>query len=254
MLPLQPTNEFIVNNIKETIKLATWTKHAFGGPTDDKRSLVQSIVLASLPSPTTTTKPTRHDMASALGLSLDSYKRHVKAASPKRAALEDPGDNAAIHSQVLKSKGWTKIKPELKKEMYAFIKQYHHIVHSPLKNDTILVRDPDDPSTKIKKPKLLLQVSIRELHNGLIASVPSCKKNGKPLISDTKLRMILPKEVRRMTSHHKTMCACIVCVQMRLCQESHNRFKCRLLKKMNDEINSVRTGVRSRVPLLEAHE
>ena len=91
LLPLHPTNEFIVNNIKETIKLATWTKHAFGRPTDDKRSLVQSIVLASLPSPTsqtTTTKPTKEVIASALGLPLNTHKRHVKAATPKRAALE----------------------------------------------------------------------------------------------------------------------------------------------------------------------
>ena len=127
-------------------------------------------------------------------------------------------------------------------------------MHSPLKNDTVLVPDPNDSSKKISKTKLLLQVSIRELHNDLIASVPSCKKNGKPLLSDTKLRMILPREVRRMTLHCKTMCACIICVQMNLCQSSHNRFKCRLLKQMKEEMDSVRAGVRSRVPLLEAME
>ena len=56
-----------------------------------------------------------------------------------------------------------------------------------------------------------------------------------------------------MTSHCKTMCACIICVQMRLHQSSCNQFKCRLLKQMK-EIDSVRAGVRSRVPLLEAVE
>ena len=251
-----PTNDCIINNIKETVKLATWTKHAFGRPTDDKRSLVQSIVLASLPSPTspTTTKPTTDAIASALGLPIATHRRHVKAATPKRAALEDPGDNSTVCSQVLKSKGHTKIKPEVQDKMCSFIKEYPHAVHSPIKNDTILVGDPNDPSAKIRKTKLLLQVSICELHNDLIAKVPSCTKNGKPLLSDWKLRMILPKEVRRMTAYHKTMCACIVCVQMRLHQTSHNRFKCRLLKQMKDEINSVRAGVRSRVPLMEAME
>ena len=57
-----------------------------------------------------------------------------------------------------------------------------------------------------------------------------------------------------MSLYYKTMCACIVCVQMKLYQTSYNRFKCRLLKQMNEEINSVRAGVRSRVPLIEAME
>ena len=155
-----PTNQHIVNNIKETIKLAAWTKHAFGRPTDDKRSLVQSTVLASLPSLTSstspTTKPTNTAMASALRLSLDTCKRHVKAATPKQAALEDLEDNTAVHLQVLKSKGHTKITPELQDETHAFIKACPHIAHSPLKNDAVLVRDPDDPSMKMKKPELLL--------------------------------------------------------------------------------------------------
>ena len=57
-----------------------------------------------------------------------------------------------------------------------------------------------------------------------------------------------------MTSHCKTMCACIICVQMKLHQSSCNRFKCRLLKQMNEESNSVRAGVGSRVPLMKAME
>ena len=80
-----PTNERIINSIKETIKLATRTKHAFGRPSDDKRSLVQSIVLTSLPPPTSnrSAKPAKNAMASALGLSLHTCKRHVKVATPK---------------------------------------------------------------------------------------------------------------------------------------------------------------------------
>ena len=153
MLP-PPTNEFVVNIIKETINLATWTKDPKGKTTNDKKSLVQSIVPASLASATldgSTIKPTNRDMASTLGLSLDFCRRHVKAATPKRAALEDPEDNTAIHLQVLKSKGWTRIKPDVKQAMCSFTRDCKHIVHSPLKNDAVLVPDPNDPSKKTRK-------------------------------------------------------------------------------------------------------
>ena len=41
---------------------------------------------------------------------------------------------------------------------------------------------------------------------------------------------------------------------MKLHQTSCNQFKCKLLKEMNTETNSVRAGVRSWVPLMEAME
>ena len=39
---------------------------------------------------------------------------------------------------------------------------------SPIKDDSVLVPDPVDPTKKVKKNKLLLQVSVRELHNNLL--------------------------------------------------------------------------------------
>ena len=56
----------------------------------------------------------------------------------------------------------------------------------------------------------------------------------------------LPPEVRRMSNYYKAMCACIVCVQMKLHQSTYNRFKGKLLKQLKEEVDSLRLGSRSR--------
>lgn len=65
------------------------------------------------------------------------------------------------------------------------------VAESPMVNDTILVRDKNNPKLKVRMPKLLLQILIQELHNNLISTNPSigmkgardCK--GEVLISNT---------------------------------------------------------------------
>ena len=129
----------------------------------------------------------------------------------------------------MKSKGRTKVNPALEQ----FICGYPFIVASPIKDDSVVVPDPVDPTKKVKKNKLLvLQVSVRELHNDLLKDIPECTTvDGNVLVSDWKLRKLLPPEVRHMSNYYKTMCACIVCVQMRLHQSTYNRFKGKLLKQ-----------------------
>ena len=86
-------------------------------------------------------------------------------------------------------------------------------MRSPLANDMVTVKDLEDSTKFIKVPKLLLQVSIRELHTDVIDNVEGATNPaGNPVISDTKLREILPPEVKRMTERYKQMCACQLCV------------------------------------------
>mmetsp|Transcript_13955 Transcript_13955/g.31264 ORF Transcript_13955/g.31264 Transcript_13955/m.31264 type:complete len:84 (+) Transcript_13955:440-691(+) len=65
-------------------------------------------------------------------------------------------------------------------------------------NDYVSVKDKADPSVVCKVPKLLLQITIRELHNDLIDELPEASKDGVPLISDTKLREMMPPQVKKM--------------------------------------------------------
>ena len=88
---------------------------------------------------------------------------------------------------------------------------------SPITRDTLLIAYAD---TKIKHrvPKLLLECSMRKLHNELIASPDDGGLVGARhaithdvIISDTMLRSLAPPQLRPMTNNHKIMCGCAIC-------------------------------------------
>ena len=105
-------DQYLIQNIKQVIKLLAETQNSKGRTTDDKRSVVHSIVLACLPSPNLQGKqPSDRAVADAsIGLHWSTYRRIVKGVTPKRASLESNEDNKeTVHSQVLKSKGKNKV-------------------------------------------------------------------------------------------------------------------------------------------------
>ncbi len=104
-------------------------------------------------------------------------------------------------------------------------------------NDFVSVKDKVDPSVVHKVPKLLLQITIRELHNDLIEQLPEASKDGVPLISDTKLREMMPPQVKKMTDRYKEMCGCFDCVSIGYFHSDNNTFICLFgnkLKKKRD--------------------
>ena len=81
------------------------------------------------------------------------------------------------------------------------------MVNSPIYNYTLFVPDPEQTWKKIRVSILILQMSIRDVHNDLISE--SCiyqlkeetyETIGNPLISDTALHAVMLKNVRKMTS------------------------------------------------------
>ena len=74
---------------------------------------------------------------------------------------------------------------------------------------------------KERVSKLLLQISIRELHNDMLLPPDeggfkeARDETGNVRISDTALRALLPEQARKMTPRHKQMCGCEVCIQIR---------------------------------------
>ena len=52
--------------------------------------------------------------------------------------------------------------------MYAWITRYPQVVQSPILNDCLKVMFDDQTEHQLG-PKLLLQVSVRELHNSLVS-------------------------------------------------------------------------------------
>ena len=63
-------------------------------------------------------------------------------------------------------------------------------------------------------PKLLLQVSVRELHNSLISDsnyggLKYARDEGDDIIiSDSTLCLILPPQLKQMPEQYKVMCGC----------------------------------------------
>ena len=127
---------FIMCHIKDVVRLAMTPRHKCGQSSDDRRSLVHCVVLATLPSLNANSKPpTDRQLALLLGLSLCSYQRIVKAVKQKRASLEDVDrQHATVYSQVIKSKGWTKVNKKLKQTVHEWIRQHPHVVSIELLN------------------------------------------------------------------------------------------------------------------------
>ena len=99
---------------------------------------------------------------------------------------------------------------------------------SPITRDTLLIADAD---TKVKRrvPKPLLECSMRQLHNELIASPDDGgllgarhAETNDVIVSDTMLRSLAPPQLRPMTDNHKMMCGCAICSTSNYMKESLN--------------------------------
>ena len=244
---------FLVENIKRVIELAGKTNNKFGRPTDDLRSLVQSIVLASFQSPNPSQKKVSIEkQAQTFGLSLNKYKRILSNVKSKRLALEE-GRKDTVYSRVVGRKGWTKVDSNLVEIVHKWIRRHPHVIESPIANDLVKVPDKTDPTKTVKTNKLLLQISIRELHNDLVREIPEATDpDGNVLISDTKLRQILPPELKRMTNRYKKTCGCVDCLSIQYYQSAYNRYKKILMNKLVNEREEKSLGSTERLRCTEA--
>ena len=91
-----------------------------------------------------------------------------------------------------KTKIHSKINEQIKRNLYTWITRHPQVVHSPISNDClkVLLEDQTEPQLV---PKLLLQVSVRELHNSLVIDPKdgglkdARDEDGKIIISDSTL-------------------------------------------------------------------
>ena len=111
-----------------------------------------------------------------------------------------------------------------------------NVRHSPITRDTLLIAGID---TKVKRrvPKLLLECSMRQLQNELIASRnDGCLVGARHaitndgIISDTMLCYLAPPQLRPMTDNQKLMCGCAICNTSKYMKESLNAWRRKKLK------------------------
>ena len=92
-------------------------------------------------------------------------------------------------------------------------------------------------------PKLLLECSVRELHNELIS--PALEEGleeekyivtGEVIINDTILRNIMPGQIRRMQEHDKQRCRCDYC-------STDNSIQCSLNACRKTKVQTLTKGL-----------
>ena len=94
--------------------------------------------------------------------------------------------------------------------MYAWITRHPQVVQSPISNDCLKVMLNDQTEPQIV-PKLLLQVSVRELHNSLVSDPNdgvlkySRSEDVNIIINNSALRSLLPPQIIKKFARYKVM-------------------------------------------------
>ena len=97
--------------------------------------------------------------------------------------------------------------------MYKWITRHPQMVQSPIYNDCLKVMIYDETEPQLV-PKLLPQVSVRELHNSLVSDPnygvlkDAMDEDGKIIISDSTLCLLLPPQLNQIFARYKIMFGC----------------------------------------------
>ena len=114
------------------------------------------------------------------------------------------------------------------------------VVQSPISIDCLKVVLDDQTEPQLV-PKLLLQVSVRELDNSLVSDPnysgmkDARDENGKIIISDSTLRLLLPPKLNQISARYKIMCGCECCISAKSIHSSFLSWRDRYLKKLKDQ-------------------
>ena len=139
-----------------------------------------------------------------------------------------------------------KISKALRQEIVDWIMKNSNVRQSPITRDSLLITDADT-KVKLRVPKLLLECSMRQLHNELIVSPDDGglvgarhAKTNDVIISDTMLSSLAPPQLSPMTDNHKMMCGCAICNTSKYIQESLSEWRRKQLKIMKDKAENSR--------------
>jgi hypothetical protein len=227
--------------MRSILKDASATGSAEGRSTDDKSLFVETILTAIAPdSGSIEQTPSLVDTSKAIGLSKSTTRRKLKVATAKRNSLLANLDSVKWSRRSKRRKGFSKITMEIRASVCDWVKNHPNVIHSPIANDTILIK-LEGHEEKQRVGKLLLEIPVRELHclmvakaevGGLAVARDDCNQI---IISDSMLRKIIKKDmpqVKKATDRHKQMCGCEVCIQIASHHKSLTAWRYRLLRKL----------------------
>jgi hypothetical protein len=228
---------------RRIIERATEKENTRGRCGNGKRSFVESVFVSMAASPDQKPGPKRKTLIEAIGIPVSTGYRLMANAEKKRRLLSENTVDSVSWANVQSRKGYSKVSPEIRSKFLEWFMAHPYVVESPISNETVLVHNLLT-GAKERVNKLLLQISIRELHNDMLLPpdqggfVDAWDESGNPRISDTALRALLPEQARKMTPRHKQMCGCEVCIQIGSLQQSLNAWRHRRLKLLTELANA----------------
>ena len=129
----------------------------------------------------------------------------------------------------------------LRQKLVEWIMKHSYVREYSISCDTLLITDAGS-EVKRRVLKLLLECSMRQLHNELI-TLPDYgdllearhADTNDVIISDAMLHYLAPPQLRPMTYHHKTIFVCAICNNSKYFQESLNAWRQEKFKIMKDK-------------------
>ena len=144
-----------------------------------------------------------------------------KKKAAKRNQNIDPLKWVISSGPIKRKKGYSKINDHINRYLYAWITRHPQVVQTKIYNDCLKVM-LDDQSEPQLVPKLVLHVSVRELHNILVSDPhdggikDSREEDDNIIISDYTLRSLLPPKLKQISAQYKIMCGCECCIYAKI--------------------------------------
>ena len=137
--------------------------------------------------------------------------------------------------------------------MYAWITCHSQNVQSPISNDYLRVMFDDQKEPQLV-PKVILKLSVIELHNSLVSdnNYGSLKEDRDEydniIISDSTLRLLFSPQLKQKAAQYKVMCSCEYYISSKSVHSSLISWGDQYLKKLKDQslkYQSRRSGEKS---------
>ena len=225
------------SNLKEIFEIAAKTNR-----TNDSKSFQKTVMMAVASSDTDPEDKRAVDGV----LRLLSLKRNRTNVSRAKEAIK--ARIACINSdkpqllQTVKGCRVTRFTPAVIQALHEWVlTKCSLVVASPNQKDVVRVKDPVTGAVTKQQKKYYVS-SVQELFLELIKPVEDGGFEGawnedgsKLLLSDTTLRQLLPRNLRRLTDSQKAMCGCEICITAKGLLRSLNAWQTRVSNSMKQE-------------------
>ena len=251
-------NDHIVSQVLKQINRSSAKNSTRGRVNNDKQSFKINLTAAMVRSPNSvvshsvSNKKMIHMLHNKTSMSRSSARRLVIKANQRRIKLTN-GEKDTTWSIICHRTKYNTQQNSMSKALFEWMINHPHVVSSPIFKDTVIVKVPTSNGQvqKERVGKLLLEISIRELHQDLLKPPPIgladvyFKQSKKCLISESYLRNIIPPQLRPITFSQKQLCGCETCTVMKLLHSSLVKYRKKLLQAYDSQPRSVTRSRRS---------